>query len=794
MADDSADTVIERLKASIEAAAVYNPNDVVAPVAILWTDQASHWQAIVPQLRQLVPHLLALGDYEPDANTGPAIWLRCVVDGGIGGTAVAGGAVPVLYLPGVGRGEIGGAEGCPAHLKPLVELQYRGVCWTQKNGKDWTVEAFLASADGGLGLDVARDAATRAAMSRALSELASASVGALSGKRLEADDFDRLLTDDAVRDVLVWLNDAAGTKAAWDAQRWGAFVSRCQADLGFHPDGHGEIDAAERLGRREGGWDAVWRRFEEAPGLYPALPELLRRAMPDLIAPPRSSWPQCNEADETTVREALRRLGDEPSGTARKAILALERTQGERRDWAWARLGLAPLAEALAHLAVVAEGTSKELGGASAAELAEHYAIQAWQVDLAALDSMAAVASNADAQAVGEALQAIYAPWLDAAARHLQDLVETGVRQVVDGRVAEPLGTRASGPHAGGDARAPKHSTEPGTVILFADGLRYDVSRRLAQRLEANGHAVAVSTSWAALPSVTATAKPACSPVADQLEGEALGERFLPSIAATKQPLSTDRFRKLLDVAGFQYLDANATGDPNGKAWTEDGQLDKLGHSTQAKLASRIEEQIALLVERIETLLTAGWREVRVVTDHGWLWLPGGLPKVDLPRYLVTTRWSRCAVIAGASQVEAPTVPWHWNGQERVAVGPGIACFVANTEYAHGGLSLQECLVPVLRVTAGAGSTAAPTIASVAWVGLRCRVRIEGAEGLAVALRTQVGNADSTLGEPKRLGEDGAASLLVADDGLVGATAAVVVLDTHGQVVARQSTIVGGED
>ena len=34
----------------------------------------------------------------------------------------------------------------PDPLKPLVELQYRGVCWTQRNGRDWAVEAFLACA------------------------------------------------------------------------------------------------------------------------------------------------------------------------------------------------------------------------------------------------------------------------------------------------------------------------------------------------------------------------------------------------------------------------------------------------------------------------------------------------------------------------------------------------------------------------------------------------------------------------------------------------------------------------
>ena len=770
----SDNTVAELLQASIESSAVYNPNDAAQPVAILWTDNTRCWQAVIPQLRGLIPNLFTLGDYEPATNAGPAIWLRCVVDGVVNIPSVRD-AVPVLYLPGVGRQELGAAQTCPSHLKPLVELQYRGVCWTQKNGKDWTVEAFLASKDGGLGLDVARDVATRQAMSRALAELASTPVGALMGKRLEADDFNRLLADDLPRDVLVWLNAPAETKAAWGGGRWDAFTSRCQSDLGLQPERDGEVDAAERLGKRKAPWDVVWRRFEEAPSLYPALPALLRKAMPDMLALPRSSWPQFNEEDETRLCTELVDLREKPPAQAREAILKLEREHSERRDWAWARLGWAPLADALGYLATVAEHTASELGGVSPEDLATRYAEDAWQVDLAALDSMAAVKSSVDAQAVGEALKAIYGPWLDAAARHLQHLA-------------------AEAPLASQEEREAVAAADSGTAFLFADGLRFDVAQRLARRLMSGGSAVAVSTRWAALPSVTATAKPACSPIADQLEGGAIGEDFQPSVSETKQPLSTDRFRKLLDAAGVQFLAADDSGDPNGKAWTESGQLDKLGHSEQGKLAARIGEQIELLVERIEALLSSGWREVRIVTDHGWLWLPGGLPKVDLPRYLVTTRWSRCAIVQGESRVEVPTVPWRWNAQERVAVGPGIACFIANNEYAHGGLSLQECVTPVLRVHGGAGRAESPTIAKITWLGLRCRVQVERATGLSVALRTQVGNADSTLGQPKPLDEDGAASLLVADDDLEGITAAVVVLDASGEVAARQSTIVGGED
>ena len=86
-------------------------------------------------------------------------------------------------------------------LQPLVELQYRGAIWHQRNGRDWTVEAFLAS-DNAFGLDMARDAATRPATLRALPLLAAEPVAPLRGHRLEAEDFDRLSIGDPIRDLL----------------------------------------------------------------------------------------------------------------------------------------------------------------------------------------------------------------------------------------------------------------------------------------------------------------------------------------------------------------------------------------------------------------------------------------------------------------------------------------------------------------------------------------------------------------------------------------------------------------
>ena len=778
---ESSATVVERLKASLEAASAHNPSDAEKPVAILWTDRDSQWRPILARLRVLMPQLLTLGVYEPEDRTGPSIWLRCVVDRVLELPELAGDTTPVVYLPDVSRQALGSAEACPSDLKPLVELQYRGTCWTQKNGRDWTVEAFMVSDNGGLGLDVAQDAATRQSMLSALPELATTSIRLLEGRRLEANDFDALFFDDPVRDLLLWLSDPESTLAGWEPGRRSAFASRCKSDFELDPDKDGALVAAERLGRREGSWGSVWSRFAESPALYSGLPELLHQAMPnDLFVEQPSSWPQNNEKGEAELRRALLAMEGKAPFAAREEVIELEKTHGPRREWVWAKLDLAPLASALMHLAEVAERTSRELGGVSPTEMAAQYAAGVWTIDAGALSSFAEVSSSADMNAVSRALNAIYRPWLDAAARHLQALADQ-----------KPLPRH-------GEQDADDVHVDSGVLIFFADGLRLDVSQRLVEHLKSKGRAVEVSTRWAAHPTVTATAKPAVSPVSEHFAGASLGAEFQIVIvtADVGRPLSTDRFRKILDASGYQYLSADDTGDPSGRAWTEYGNLDKLGHSLQAKLAARIDEQIALLLERIESLLDAGWREVRVVTDHGWLWLPGGLPKVDLPKYLTQSRWARCASIEGDSTVRVPTVPWYWNAAERVAVGPGIACFGAGNEYAHGGLSLQESLIPVLRVTAGAVSaTAGASITSVNWVGLRCRVRIDPARpGLSVDLRTRVNDADSSVSEMRQVDAEGAASLLVADDELEGTPAAVVILDAGDQVIARQSTIIGGED
>src|SRR5690606_6312893 len=114
------------------------------------------WQPALPRLRHALPGLLTLGGYDPEHNTGPAIWLKTALAGLL--PEVATGDTPaVLYLPGVSRTDLRAIESCSRALQPLAELQYRGVFWSQANSKDWTISAFLGSRNGGLGLEVSPD-------------------------------------------------------------------------------------------------------------------------------------------------------------------------------------------------------------------------------------------------------------------------------------------------------------------------------------------------------------------------------------------------------------------------------------------------------------------------------------------------------------------------------------------------------------------------------------------------------------------------------------------------------------
>jgi hypothetical protein len=242
-------------------------------------------------------------------------------------------------------------------------------------------------------------------------------------------------------------------------------------------------------------------------------------------------------------------------------------------------------------------------------------------------------------------------------------------------------------------------------------------------------------------------------------------------------------------------LQGSETGDTAGSAWTECGDIDGRGHQFGVALVDELDGELDRIARRIEVLLAAGWKRVDVVTDHGWLLLPAGLEKVELPAAAVELKKGRCARLKDGAQVAVPTVPWHWDRDVRIALAPGVSCFEANQEYEHGGVSPQECVVPRLQVRAAAAAvaTGGAAITKLKWLGLICRVDFDNVPlGATVDVRALPGDASTSVAtESRESSGAGRASLFIPDEELAGEKAYVVILAPGGGILAQRETTIG---
>lgn len=764
----------------------YNPEVESAPACILWPDRERQWEPILPHVLKEMPELLVLGKYEPKARTGPAIWLRCTLARKIATIALPQDRLPVLYLPGVGFQDLKAVERCPQPLEPLIALQFRGTVWSQRDGSDWTVLAFLQSLEGGLGLDVAPDRDTQQAMHRALPKLIFEEISFLQNRRLTKDFFDSIAAGrDLIRDILQWLDQEEVFRQNRDHNAWKVFVERCKSELSFDPQKEGVLKGIENFANHTtSGWHAVWERFCEAPLLYPTIPKKIRSLPPPTSIFWHSSelgyegWPQWNDEQEQILSTELQHLSQLPYDEAKKKLLILERDHEKRRALVWAKLGEAPFACALEHLARIAQITDGNSASGTVQELAKNYQEHGWRADEAALKALSFARKANESEVISAVLRAVYLPWLEHTSRYLQDLVE-----------------RSSYP--GGDfMHAKSYDYMQGECVLFVDGLRFDLAKRLAASLGQSGYAVTEEITWAALPSVTATGKPAVSPVKNTFQGYECNPEFEPSLAETSTGQSGGYYlNKMLTYQGWEVLDNRDKGNSQGNAWVECGNIDMFGHTHGAKLVQYVDGELEAIRDRITELFAAGWKCVHVVTDHGWLLMPGGLPSIELPTQLAETKWSRCALLKPGAQTQDMLFPWFWNPNCYIALADGVRCYRRGEEYAHGGLSLQECLTLHLKVEAQAAQLAfSPCITQIRWKGLRCTVSTESARaGILCDLRTEPGNPSSSLVEhPRPLKEDGSVSLVVIDEDFEGKDAMIVLLDENNTLLAQRSTVIGG--
>lgn len=755
--------VLTALVEHLNSACKYNSNDTSAPQVVLWTDEKCLWQDIIPCLRGGLP-IYTLGDYDLAMQTGPDSYLKYE----LGKTHEI---PPILYLPGVSRAHFRSAEEMPEQAKHLFALQYLGQFWVQKSHKDWTPSAFLQSEHGGLNLEVAQDQDTKESIQNALRDLMEAPLTKLTGIKLEASDFQNLSTPDPVKELLNWINSPTHTEQ-WTESQQKNFQMLCKKQYGFNPESDGVISAAQHLAEKNGDWELVWERFSEAPERYSGVVKQLENVTPaqDNLFLDKSSWPRLNTLAEESLGKALLNLTTLSTLEAKLQIQTLEIAHGIRREWVWASIGKSPLAEALRHFSVIIEETQKPFQHDSWIELANYYNATGHKVDDAMLRALEQCTNNKNQEIIHQVIHAIYMPWVEQLSLHTQTLAQ-------------------SYPNLGREQHR-EFSLTAGHCLLFIDGLRYDIGVRVRQALDRR-YSTTFYTDWAALPSVTSTAKPAWHPLSAHITGGEANADFSPNNSDGKD-LTTARFRKLLGEVEVTYLPNNESGDPTQTSWTECADIDSLGHKEGWKLAKQIDRQVEVILERIKELIEAGWHTVEIITDHGWLLSPLGLEKEELPAHLTHSKWGRSALPSAGARHQLQSIPWTWDASQEVVIPSGAKSF-RKGEYAHGGISLQECCIPRLSVQAAQGevSSAPVSLASANWAGLRYKAKLENAAGFHCDIRLKANVAETSLlthpasGASHCVKDNNTVSLLIEDDDQEGASAVFVILDSAGNPIFK---------
>jgi len=254
-------------------------------------------------------------------------------------------------------------------------------------------------------------------------------------------------------------------------------------------------------------------------------------------------------------------------------------------------------------------------------------------------------------------------------------------------------------------------------VYFLVDAMRYEMARDLGSTLEETG-AVKVEAAAGVLPSVTPLGMAALMPGADgTFKLVRKGDSLVPSVADTPLPGSKERMGFLRDRYGDRFAELTL-GDvlsfKEKKLSQKIGsaellvvrtqEIDNLGETTNLYHAHKhMSGILGELLTATNRLAKAGFGTFVYAADHGHVLLPEVAPGDVLQKppgeWMAEKRRSLLGHATGSASgvlvfkterlgIDAPAAD--------LAVAAGFKVFTQGAGYFHEGLSLQECVVPVV--------------------------------------------------------------------------------------------------
>jgi hypothetical protein len=313
----------------------------------------------------------------------------------------------------------------------------------------------------------------------------------------------------------------------------------------------------------------------------------------------------------------------------------------------------------------------------------DHWRLVADCTKEADLEDILAVANRA----YGEYLEAINAGFF-AALRERTEWKLSGIRPITE--VAAEMW----------DARTPR-------AVVIVDALRFDCAIEIRERLRLPE--AALIPILACIPTRTWVGMTALLPIGnEQLRYEpAQGEGRL-RLSETNANLS-DRQERLkflrhrvgavcMEIDEFENETRPLKPLPQVLCVFGHETIDSLGHDKASDLIRHLDTEVDRLVLMIGKLHRWGYPEVHVVTDHGFVTTSSEAEPIVVPiaadRTIVAK--SRYALVEEGALIDAKTFPFPFDARVRVAVPAGMAFFKPEKTFAHGGVALQEVVIPHL--------------------------------------------------------------------------------------------------
>ena len=244
-------------------------------------------------------------------------------------------------------------------------------------------------------------------------------------------------------------------------------------------------------------------------------------------------------------------------------------------------------------------------------------------------------------------------------------------------------------------------------AVVIVDALRYDCALDVRERLRLPESALVPSL--ACIPTRTWVGMTALLP----LDGETLryekgpGEGRLRS-AATGANFSDRqaRLQLLRERVGAVCMNVEEVDNasrppkplPDVLCVFGHETIDSLGHDKASDLIRHLHVEVDRLVNLVGKLHKWGFPEVHLLTDHGFVMTSDEIdpPIVPIPADRAMVAKARFALFPEGAVVDAKTFPFPFDPSVRVAVPPGMACFKQEKSFSHGGVAVQEVIIPHL--------------------------------------------------------------------------------------------------